>query len=255
MDSGTDLGSNSVAAIPVPDVALVAGEGVSSYSYGAAWYALDRLMGYPATRIELDDLTGSLDDFDVVIVPSAFGLGSRLGEDGTAALRRWVRGGGTLITLDGATAWLASEDGLARLRPLDRDEDEDEDAGEAVGAPLPASVPGAILRARVDTLSPLLAGVVGEEIPVMLYGSRIYEAPDDVEPGEVPIRYAEEARLRLAGYLWPEVPARVAGTPYLWTEELGSGRVIAFTGDPNFRAMWRGLLPLFANAVFLGGTF
>jgi hypothetical protein len=36
---------------------------------------------------------------------------------------------------------------------------------------------------------------------------------------------------------------------------VGSGRVIGFTGDPNFRAMWRGLVPLFANAVFLGGTF
>ena len=69
------------------------------------------------------------------------------------------------------------------------------------------------------------------------------------------IRYADEDRLRLAGFVWPEVPARVAGTPYLWTERVGAGRVIGFTGDPNFRAMWRGLLPLFANAVFLGGSF
>ena len=90
----------------------------------------------------------------------------------------------------------------------------------------------------------------------MLFGSRFYQAPDDVEPGEVAIRYVDdEDRLRLAGYVWPEVPARVAGSPYLWTESVGAGRVIAFTGDPNFRAMWRGLLPVFANAVFLGGTF
>jgi hypothetical protein len=57
----------------------------------------------------------------------------------------------------------------------------------------------------------------------------------------------------MAGYLWPEVPARLAGTPYLWTEGAGRGRVVAFAGDPNFRDQWRGLLVLFANAVFLGG--
>jgi hypothetical protein len=55
--------------------------------------------------------------------------------------------------------------------------------------------------------------------------------------------------------LWPEVPARLAGTPYLWTESVGSGRVIGFAADPNFRDLWRGLLPLFGNAVFLGGAF
>jgi hypothetical protein len=36
---------------------------------------------------------------------------------------------------------------------------------------------------------------------------------------------------------------------------VGSGRIISFAGDPNFRDMWRGMLPLFANAVLLGGSF
>ena len=205
----------------------------------------DRLGG---RRIELRDLTRALDEFNVVVVPSAYGLADELGERGGDALRQWVRDGGTLITLDGATAWLASEQGPGRLRSWD--------PGDQAEAVPPASVPGAILRAAVDTLSPLLAGVETDEIPVMLFGSRLYEAPTDVRPGEVAIRYVEDPdRLRLAGYLWPELPERVAGRPYLWTEALGSGRLIGFTGDPNFRAMWRGLLPIFANAVFLGGTF
>jgi len=55
--------------------------------------------------------------------------------------------------------------------------------------------------------------------------------------------------------MWPEVPERLAETPYLWTERVGRGRVIGFAGDPNFRDLWRGLLPLFANAVLLGGSF
>jgi hypothetical protein len=69
------------------------------------------------------------------------------------------------------------------------------------------------------------------------------------------LRYAPADRLRLAGFLWPEAPARLAGTPALWTERVGSGRVMAFAHDPNFRDLWRGHLALFANAVFLGGSF
>lgn len=88
----------------------------------------------------------------------------------------------------------------------------------------------------------------------MLSGSRIFRAPPGTEPGQVPIRYARGDRLHLSGYLWPEVPERAGGAPFLWTESLGRGRIIAFTSDPNFRALWRGLLPVFANAVFLGGT-
>lgn len=59
----------------------------------------------------------------------------------------------------------------------------------------------------------------------------------------------------MSGYLWPEIPGRLAESPYLWTERAGRGRVVGFAGDPNFRDPWRGLLPLFGNAVLLGGSF
>ena len=249
VDEGTDLGSNSVEAIPPARIALAGGDGTSSYSFGATWYLFEQLMGFPVARVELDALTAALDEVEVVVIPSAFGIGDRLGERGVEALRRWVRDGGVLVTLDAATGWLASEaSGLSRLRPLDPREPEG-------AAPLPDATPGAIVRTVADTLSPLLAGVPEVEIPVQLSGDRLYRVPDDVRPGEVVMRYADESRLRLAGYMWPEAPARVAGTPYLWTERVGSGRIIAFAGDPTFRAMYRGLLPVFANAVFLGGTF
>jgi hypothetical protein len=88
-----------------------------------------------------------------------------------------------------------------------------------------------------------------------VFSDRIFTTPRDLRPGELVIRYAAQPRLRLAGYFWPEVPARLAETPVLFTESVGRGRVIGFTGDPNFRDLWRGLLPLFGNAVFLGGSF
>jgi hypothetical protein len=248
VEEGPDLGSSSVRPIPASRVGLVGGDGISATSFGAAWHAFDELFRFPVTRVGLAGLTQALDGFDVLVIPSAFNLGSRLGETGAEALTRWVRQGGTLITLDGATAWLASDEGPARLRVRDSEPAED---GRA---PLPAAVPGAILRAEAHAGSPLLAGVAGTELPVVVFGTTIYEAPVGVRPGEVVLRLAPEDRLRLAGYLWPELPPRLAGAPYVWTERLGSGRVIAFAGDPNFRGITRGLLPLFANAVFLGPT-
>ena len=252
VDSGTDLGSNSVFFVRPPRVALIGGDPVSGNSHGFAWYALDQRLGFPVTTAEASAMaSGALDEYDVIILPgaSAGGLDRVLGEGGRERLTSWVRSGGTLVTLDAATAWLAAErTGLSRLR-LRRDSLRADSAG---GAPLPANVPGAIVRAMADTLSPLLAGIHQTQFPVMVGSNRIYEVPQDLVAGEAVVRYAPEESLRISGYLWPEVPERLAESPYLWTEAVGRGRIIAFAGDPNFRDLWRGLLPLFANAVFLG---
>ncbi len=253
VDEGTDLGSNSVVPVRTPNIALAGGSGVGGNSFGFTWYTFDQQLRYPITAIDLASLINVIDEFNVVIIPSAGGgIDNVLGESGRTRLGQWVRDGGVLITLDGATNWLASERaGVSRLRAR-RDTTR---ADDQPGAPLPAGVPGAIVRAVVDTLSFLTIGVQETEIPVLVFSDRIYREPRDVRYGEVVLRYAPENRLRLAGYLWPEVPPRLAGSPYLWTERVGRGRVIAFAGDPNFRAMWRGLLPIFANAALLGPSF
>jgi hypothetical protein len=110
-------------------------------------------------------------------------------------------------------------------------------------------------RATIDTLSPLLAGVHDLTIPVFANSDRVLTVPKDLTAGEAVIRFAAKEQVRLAGYFWPEMPERLALSPWLWTERVGRGRVIAFAHDPNFRDLFRGMLPIFANAVLLGGTF
>ena len=84
--------------------------------------ALDQRIGYPASLIDAGFVvSGALDHFNVLIVPSVPGaqLDRVLGESGVKRLADWVRAGGVLVTLDGASAWLASEHvGLSRLREL-----------------------------------------------------------------------------------------------------------------------------------------
>jgi len=250
--TGTDLGSNSVIPVRPVRVGLVGGQGISGNTYGFAWYVLDQRFGYPTLNVEASSLAGALNELDVVILPGAQGgaLDAELGEGGRNALIAWVRNGGVLITIEGATAWLAREQvGLTRLRP------KVDSAGSGGMAPLPVNIPGAIVRVTADTLSPLMAGIRDLEFPVMVSGGFVLATPRNLRPGEAVLRYAPAARVRLSGYLWPEAPARLAETPYLWTERVGGGRIIAFAGDPNYRDLWRGLLPLFGNAVFLGASF
>ena len=255
VDEGTDLGSNSVIPIVPTRVAMLGGAPVGGNSFGFAWYQLDQRMKYPVTSVGVDAVSGGvLANFDVLIVPStgAGQLDRALGDAGKDRLASWVRGGGVLITLENATTWLAGERlGLSRLR-VRREADAKDSSGSA---PVRVDIPGAILRALTDTLSPLLAGVRETDVPVFMDGDRYFAAPRDTRPGELVLRYAPRARLRLTGYLWPEAWDRLAGSPYLWTETVGSGRVIGFAGDPNFRGQWRGLSAIFANAVLLGKSF
>ncbi|HJU75849.1 MAG TPA: M14 family zinc carboxypeptidase [Gemmatimonadaceae bacterium] len=255
VEEGIDLGSGSVMPLTIPRVALLGGPPVGGGSFGFAWYALDQRMGFPISAIDAAYAAGNgLDNYNVLIVPSTTGgaLDRALGGDaGRQRVADCVRGGGVLITLDAATAWAAGDRGVMRAK-LRRDTTRADSAG---GAPLPSDVPGAIARVSGDTLSPLMAGVFETDFAVLVNSDRVYTIPKDLRAGEAVVRYAPDNRLRLSGYFWPEVPARLALSPYLWTERVGRGRIIAFAGDPVFRDHWRGTYTLFANAVLLGASF
>ncbi len=255
VDEGTDLGSNSVVPVPRPAVALLGGAPINGTSFGFSWYALDQRIGYPSTLIDAAFVTdGDLSQFTVLVIPSvsAGPLDRALGDVGRTRLVEWVRQGGILVTIDAASAWLAQERvGLVRTRVM-RDTLRADSTG---GAPLSSSLPGVMARATVDTLSPLLAGISSREIPVFANGDRVFTVPRDLAAGEAVMRFAPAARVRLSGFFWPEMPARIAGSPYLWTERAGRGRVILFAQDPVYRDQLRGTLPLFANAILLGGAF
>ncbi|MEP7383012.1 MAG: M14 family zinc carboxypeptidase [Gemmatimonadota bacterium] len=255
VDDGTDLGSNSVVPVLPPRVALLGGAPVSGNAFGFAWYALEQRLGYPVTLVDAAFAgSAALDRFTVLVIPStsAPALDRALGDAGRTRLVGWVRDGGVLITLDGATAWLAQERvGLVRTRVV-RDSVRADSSG---GAPLPSSLPGVLARATFDTLSPIMAGVAAGDLPVFANSDRVLSVPKDLRAGEAVIRFAPADRVRLAGYFWPESPSKIALSPYLWTERVGRGRVIAFAHDPVYRDLYRGMLPVFTNAVLLGGTF
>src|SRR5687768_7991791 len=106
------IGSGSMYDLKVPVIALVGDEGTNVSSYGSTWYVLEQRYGIPFTPVAARWLGfGDLSRFNVIIIPDASSgtLNRLLGKEGADRLREWVRTGGTLITMGGASAWAARE--------------------------------------------------------------------------------------------------------------------------------------------------
>jgi hypothetical protein len=240
------LGAADMIPYRKPNIALVAEEPVHAYSFGWAWYTLDRQYEIPVTVLRAGSMAGMrLDGYDVIVLPELTpgAMAALLGDAGLDRLRRWVRDGGTLVTIGSATDFARDQLALIALRSW-----YDTDAGRSAQR---LEVPGAILRASLDPQHPL-AGGYHEDLPVLLNSSRIYLEPEGPpHPGRrVVARYAQNAPL-VAGHAWPETMERIPGAVFMYEERAGRGRVIAFAEDVNFRAFWRGADRLFLNSVLL----
>jgi hypothetical protein len=261
---GTSLGSGSARALHEPRVILVYDEPGSTYSVGWARYVLERRYGQRTTAVRTSAL-GSvpLSDFDVIVFPSG-NYGSAVSGGLVDDLRDWVSGGGTLITMANSTAW-ATRTGLlsthaerrggraAGTDPPSPDTPEQPiDYLEAIDPmdEAPPSVPGSILRVVLDTEHWLAAGTDGE-IGALVEGSRIF-TPLTLDDGVNVGRYGALDDLVLSGIVWEEGRPQLANKAFLMYEPMGSGQVVAFAEDPNYRAYAEATQLLFMNAVLLG---
>ena len=247
--------------VKTPEIAILAEDPIQGYSFGWTWYTLDRQYEIPATVLRVRSLAETpIDRFNVLIIPSvsASALAGRLGEDGKQRIERWVKEGGTLVTIGGATDFVRDELELIALRSwydenggADGDGDDGDD-GEV--APRRFTVPGAILQVQLDQHYWLAAGYASAELPALVTSNRIYLEPEGPPSAgrRVVGRYASGGSLKLSGHVWEESLERLSGGVFIYEERVGDGRVIAFAEDPNFRGYWRGANRLFLNAVVLG---
>ena len=87
---------------------------------------------------------------------------------------------------------------------------------------------------------------------------RIGEIIDSPENNEVKvlnwstIPAGKDINIRMSGLVWPEAAQRIANSAYVTRERLGSGQVILFSGEPNFRGSTLGTNRLWLNAVVYG---
>ncbi len=245
------LGSGDVIPVQTPVVAILAEDGINGYSFGWAWYTLDRQYQVPVTVVRTQTVANTrLDRFNAIVIPEAQqqALSNALGENGRARLRRWVQDGGTLVTIGAATEFARDSAGVGiALRSWYQTEAGKDSAQVAV--------PGAIFRVSLDRESWLAAGYDSGEVPVLVFSNRVYLVPE----GAVSARRTAVGRYaarnpRIAGHAWSESLERLPEAVFVYEERVGQGRVVAFAEDPNFRAYHRGVNRLFLNAVLLGAS-
>ncbi len=242
------LGTISGNRIKNPDIALLGNYPVAGYSFGWAWHTLDRVYEIPHTIINTTNIASTpLERFDVLIIPEITNTGEMnryLGEAGTDRIKRWVRDGGTLVTIGSATEYARSTLDLGNLQSW-YDDDENEQAQRV-------TVPGAFVTSSPDHEEWLVSGY-DNGLPLLINSNKLYRSPDGAPTSarRSAIKIPEED-FHIAGHLWEENMERLGGSVFLYEERVGSGRIISFAEDVNFRGYWRGADRLFLNAVLLG---
>lgn len=199
-------------------------------SEGWMRWLFDKQWRVPYRSVTSDRIGNhALRGLDVLIAPNGYAPDAfkLLGRDGRKKLKHWVRDGGRLVTMEGATE-VAARMGLTTAR---------------LASPT-SDVPGSLVRAVVDP-GPLRAGVSRR-----VYSFYDYENVMTFADPRVAVVSYPSARSRdwfISGY---ERGAReLAGTAVMGAERVGRGQVVTFAGEPNFRAFTTGTQRLLWNAL------
>ena len=260
--AGIDIGSPSLRPLVRPRPLLVTGRGVPAYRIGEAWHVLDERFGVEASLVDLAALGSvDLDRYTHVVLVLGGGRfggasGGALGDDSRDRLRAWVRSGGALVAIGGASRWASEE-------ILGRDEDDGAAAGNVRDGSASARrryadyrnqraeqlLAGTIVGIELDLTHPLAYGYRRPELAVIRSDQMVMSpSPDPFENVAV---YRDPPRL--SGWASPENERRLAGTPAVIASRMGGGVVIQLVDNPNFRAYFYGANRLFLNSIFLSG--
>ncbi len=111
-------------------------------------------------------------------------------------------------------------------------------------------ISGSIFEAEVDISHPIGYGLHRKTIPV--FRNHLLIARPDRRPYACPVRYTEQPLL--SGYVPEGKYDDLRNAPVVLIGSHGSGRLISFMDNPNFRGFWFGTNKLFLNAIFFGPT-
>ena len=248
--NGIDLGSNNFRINKPVKVAMLIGEGVNSYEAGEVWHLLDTRIGMPLTKIRLDQFSRiSLDKYTTLVMVS--GSYDQLDDKQIDKIKNWVEDGNTLITIAKGSSWAIDSDLISETLVKSKNDTTYSrkryvDASEHIGR---ERIGGIILNADLDLTHPLAFGYHDKSIPVYKNNNVfINKTKDDYSSVAI---YSED--FHIDGYI-SELNRKefIPGAASLIVSNIGSGRVIVFADNPNFRGTWYGTNKLFLNAIFLG---
>jgi len=247
---GIDLGSNNFRVNKPVKVALLIGEGVNSYEAGEVWHLMDTRVGMPLSKIRLSQFSRiSLDKYTTLIMVS--GSYNQLTKIDIDKINDWVKKGNTLVTIAQGSSWVI-EKKLVKETLLEPSNDSIfsrknyVSAAENIGR---ERIGGAILNVDLDLTHPLAFGYRDSSIPVYKNNNVFINKTKD-HYSSVGI-YSKDPHID--GYISEKnMKNNFKNTASLIVSRLGSGRVVIFADNPNFRGSWYGTNKLFLNAIYFG---
>ncbi len=241
-------GSPTIEAIRRPKIVVVAEKDISGYEVGEVWHLLDQRFDIPMTIVSQDRIASlKLGKYNTLVMVN--GQYKSITKSAKEKIKNWVSDGGTVIAWKNAAKWLADQK-ISKASYLKQEADTTSnyaygDRNKLSGAQV---IGGAIFEAKADLSHPLLYGYTRPNVPVFRNHQLIMERSKN--PFTNPLMYTENPLL--SGYISPQKLEKLRNTPAVDISHVGSGRVISYTDNPNFRAFWLGTNKLFLNAIFFG---
>jgi hypothetical protein len=244
LNDGLDLGSNNFRPLNKPQIALLVGDGFTSYDAGEIWHLLDTRYDITVTKLDSKNLSRTnLSRYNVIIMVNSYG---GLNENNTKKLKTWIENGGTLVAYRNSLKWLNDKKLMKidfKTNKLTAKNISYEDRRNFRGAQV---IGGAIFNTVIDRSHPINFGYKNDKL-AMFRNTSLFVKPDKNSYNN-PIQYTEEPLL--SGYISGKNLDSLAMTVPLKIGNLGRGTIIAFTDNTNFRAFWYGTNKLLMNAIF-----
>jgi hypothetical protein len=223
---------------------------VASMDEGWTRYVLEQ-FDVPYTSIENKDVrAGNLRSrFDTIILadqeaesivnghaagtmPPEYAGG--IGFEGVTALRAFVESGGTLVTIDGASTLPIRYFNIPVTDALDGVRNTE------------FYCPGSLLRMKIDTTQPLMAGMPAEQAAFFVNG-RAFDVGARAQGVRVLARYSDASDLLMSG--WINGGTRIAGKPSALEVTIGRGRVVLTGFGVQFRGQPHGTFKFLFNPI------
>lgn len=245
LTEGIDLGSRSFKPLEKISVALLVGEGITSYDAGEIWHLFDQRYDIILTKLDIKSIDkADLNRYNTLIVPNI--SKEALNEKNTKKIKAWVESGGTIIGFRNTVEWFKTKE-FAKLEFIKPEvEAKNVSYEEKTDFKDAQKIDGAIFEAELDRSHPINFGYKNNKI-ALFRNTTVFMKPDSISYNN-PIKYTKLPLL--SGYISKLNLKEIANSVPLQIKKLGKGKVVAFTDNTNFRAFWYGTNKLLMNAIF-----
>ena len=242
--AGKDFGSSAVQLTKAPKIALLKGDGISSYNFGEWWYFLEQDLNLNIATIDHRAMRRvDLKGYDIIIMPS--GSYAQWSDAELNRIKTWVREGGRLIAQSDALYTVSNWEGLS-LKAKQSSTSDSASVPYALQerSAISERITGAIFETKVDRTHPIAFGYNSSYFSLKLSENYF----EKLNRGT--IFSIEENGKPVSGFAGERTEEPLEHSLVLGAERFGRGQVVYFVDNPVFRGFWYGAKQAVANALF-----